>query len=410
MIAEETTVTAEQPSIALSEDECQARAEHEGVTRQERVKRLEKYIDELFPGEQHVSLRDQIRESFNVPQWGEYHNEGLFMDTHLDLTVQRIEAICGDETTSKNALEGTTLTMAAQIKRAVTSDREAVLRYAFLHDLEKRNTLGFNGKDKKGKRETKAVGWADWQKILAEHPDPVSLRAYFQDLKIDSIGYHEHGNKGADVSSSFGIDERIAKGIRFHELGFQKDVKTGKIRSRGAVDVGDIDFIIAVNFLDQSSSLRTDGNGDTKAMLRVEQMLYNIGVIQAVEILQQGTDLSKHDAEDIAKAVKGLEARSDVGDRLTEAKQEWAKILEAHQLKIVSGERLEKNMLALAVKRGLIMEPATVSAIITAITDIHHRVQPDKTGSKVIFSMVPDKKLAAQIKTVLLEAITESLI
>lgn len=406
-MAKEEQTKVEQLKTSLPEAELQERAEHEGATRKERLERLGAYVDELFPEEQQESLRRQILESFDVPQWGEYHNEGLLMDTHLDLIVERIEALCGDEASSEKALEGLDPVVATKIKRAVTSDREAVLRYALLHDLEKRNTLGFNKKNEKGKRETQTVSWEDWQKTLAEHPDPVSLRAHFQALKIDSIGYQEHGDKGADVISGFGIEERIAKGIRFHELGLQKDVKTGKIRSRGAVDAGDIDFIVAVNFLDQSSSLRQDGKGDTGAMLRVERMFHNIGVIQAVEVLHKGADLSGHDMDDVAKAVQGLEARSDVGDRLTGAEEEWAKIFEMHRQKMVDGEALAKKMVEIAGKKGLALGTDLILAIQAAITDPNRRVQPDKAGSRVVFQMISDKKLAPPIKNALLEALIE---
>ncbi len=400
----------QEPRVPLSDAEYQKRAEQEGASRAERLERLGNYVDELFPGESNESLRTQIRESFDVPQWGEFHNEGLLMDTHLNLIIERIEAICGDEATSQDALQGVESVVAERIRRAVRSDRETTLRYALLHDVEKRNTLGFNKKNDKGKRETQNVAWAEWQQIFAEHPDPTSLRTHFQSLGIDGIGYIEHGDKGAEVVSAYGVDSRIAKGIRFHELGFQKDVKTGKIRSRGAVDEGDIDFIVAVNFLDQSSSHGKDGEANTKAMLRVERMLYNIGIMQDIETLQKSADLSAYDAEDVAKTVQKLEGRSDANERLGDVVTEWGKIREMHKLKKVSGEILAQQMIEIAGKKGLVLDEVTIIAIRTALEDPARRSQPEKVGSKTIFQLVLDKKMATQVNGVFLEALIEAIV
>lgn len=63
--------------------------------RPERIKRLGVLIELLFPGEgeQHAALRQKIKTSLDVPQWGAYHNEGMYMDAHLDLILRNLEAL-----------------------------------------------------------------------------------------------------------------------------------------------------------------------------------------------------------------------------------------------------------------------------------------------------------------------------
>ncbi len=403
-------IIAKKEMIPLSESELKSRATQEQDSRPERLERLRGYISTLFPEKEQQNLREQVEESFNVPQWGKYHNEGLLMDTHLALIIERIEAIAAGSENADKALEGLKPAIAVRIKNAITSNREMILRYTLLHDLEKRATIGLNKKNEKGKRVTENMSWEEWQKILAQYPDPSSLRTYFQEQKIESIGYHDHGEKGAALSENIGIDARIVKAIRFHELGFNADAKTKTLRSREPIESDDIDFIVAVNFLDQSSSLREDGTSDVSMILRVERLIENIRTIQAIEILHKEQDLSGYDAEDVKKAIDNLEKRSDDGERLTNANEERASILAANKLKNVDSEKLKSKLQALISAKNLTVENDIIQAILDSITDPERRIQPEKAGSKSIFSKVQDKKLAAAIKTIFVEAVSEAII
>ncbi len=51
--------------------------------RRARVDRLRSIVFELFRGEEKHELRENIERSFLVPQVGDYHHEGMYMDSHL---------------------------------------------------------------------------------------------------------------------------------------------------------------------------------------------------------------------------------------------------------------------------------------------------------------------------------------
>jgi len=77
----------------LPTEELNRRAEIERDSRHERVTRLRVMVDGLFPGEENLRLREKINASFDVPQYGDYHNEGIFMDTHLALILDNLQAL-----------------------------------------------------------------------------------------------------------------------------------------------------------------------------------------------------------------------------------------------------------------------------------------------------------------------------
>ncbi len=392
---------------ALPEAEWERRVQEEARTRPERLAKLDEYIKTLFPGKRKGKLRTQIREGFNAPQWGDYHNEGLFLDTHLALILEKIEAICGDDEHSSEALAGVEEKIAVRIRRALQKDPVNARRYALLHDIEKRNTLGFNTLDEKGKRQSHEMPWKKWQKHLGEHPDPVAVRNSFLAFQMKSVSYQTHGEKGAGIADQYGIDPRIVKGIDFHELGFQENVSTKKIREHGVVNEEDIDFIVAVNFLDQSASWRKDGKGDTKAMQRIERILHNIGIIQMINEMHTQVDLSGYDTEDLLKAIQGLDSRSDKEERFESAHTEWKRLLEASRLKHVDYERFKEAFIEGFKKRNMPVDSELIEACVQALSSPDRRLQPKKVVQRIVFERITDKKQALAVKNILEEVLLE---
>lgn len=392
----------------LPEAEWERRAQEEARTRPERLAKLEQYVEDLFPGKEKAELRTQIREGFNTPQWGDYHNEGLFLDTHLALILEKIEAICGDDARTAEALAGVEEGIAVRIRRALQKDPVNARRYALLHDIEKRNTLGFNTLDEKGKRQSHEMPWEMWQKHIGEEPDPVAVRNSFLAFQVKSVSYQSHGEKGAGIADQYGIDPRIVKGIDFHELGFQDNVSTKKIREHGVVNEDDIDFIVAVNFLDQSASWRKNGEGDTKAMQRIERLLHNIGIIQMVYEMHEQIDLSGYDTEDLLKAIQGLDGRSDKDERFESASTEWRRLLEAHRLKQVDPGRFKEAFTEGFTKRNMTVDADLIEACIQALSSPDRRLQPKKIAQRIVFERITDKKQALQVKNILEEVLFEA--
>ncbi len=376
----------------LPEVEWERRVKEEARTRPERLARLERLSEELFPGKEKEPLRTAIREGFDTPQWGDYHNEGLFLDTHLTLIIERIEGVCGDESQATEALAGLDEVIALRIRRALQKNPANAKRYALLHDIEKRTTIGFVTLNEKGKRQTHEMPLEMWKAHLGAHPDPVAVRTSFQAFQLKSISYNKHGQKGADTAESYGMDTMIVKGIGFHELGFQDDVTTKTIREQGALTEDEIDFIVAVNFLDQSSSWRKDGKGDTAAMQKIERLLHNVTVIQCLDEMYAQVDLAGYDAVDLKKTIRGLDALSDTGKRFETATAEWSTLLETHRLKRIDAVLFKQRFQEEMTRQGFESEPKILEEFTKMFSQERYRAFPKKAVRKVLYEQLSHKE------------------
>lgn len=400
------------------------RAERERTTRPERLRRLEKYVEELFPGEEHASLRERIRASFNVPQWGAYHNEGMLMDTHLDLMVTAVEALCAGGKEAEALLTDLEPTLAARVRAAVAQDREQALRYVFLHDLDKRNTLGVFKKTDRAPAEprprkwrrpedapparlTVDVAWEQWEELVRDPEDPVAVRAYLRSLGVDGISYIGHGGMGADHALQEGIEEHLANGIRFHELGYQPHVLMASIREQGEVKSEDVDFILAVNFLDQHSSYGEDGRGDVEAMKNIERVLHNIDIVRAVTTLAAAADKRRTDLKIVEQLMRGLEKRGDQGERLGTADEEWASIVHQSRLDIAPTNAIIERLQAQADARGYIISEEMLSAIRAAIDDPARTQSTERVANKAIATRAKNQEDLLAIRDLFQKAIAD---
>jgi hypothetical protein len=244
-----------------------------------RSQRVEKFcvmVDELFPGEEQKEVRENIKRSFSVPQFGDYHNEGSFMDSHLDLILEQIEKVGNCEFSE----ELSAFTREA-LKRAVDRDPMSVRRYVFLHDIAKADCLTV-----KFGEEAKPVTWDEWQKLLswsengrkAQTGDEDALKAFCEEQGITSISYFQetkdvsrkHGEIGANALRTIsGMDEVMLGAIAEHEVAYSfEEIKVKTYEDHfGVMPHETRDFVLLASFVDTMASLRNDGKPDLTSFL-----------------------------------------------------------------------------------------------------------------------------------------------
>ncbi len=80
-----------EPANAEKLSPIHERVEQEFESREARVEKLTAQVETLFPGENNAELRGRIASTFEVPQYGKYHNEGMYTDTHLERILSTLD-------------------------------------------------------------------------------------------------------------------------------------------------------------------------------------------------------------------------------------------------------------------------------------------------------------------------------
>lgn len=253
--------------------------------RADRIRELTEKVENLFPGdtEEMKSLREKIITSFEVPQYGDYHNEGMFMDSHLDLILQQIEAI-----TRGDLPESITPDIRASFERTIARDRTLVEQYVFLHDISKMDCLTIQrGKEKQ------SVTWKEWQDMLGQNEsglqvlkgDGAALRTFCEEQGITGISYYhekteknegrKHGEEGvAEVAHhGFAGDPAMLAAIERHEVAysFQNISVPTYDRYFSGLTPEARDFALTASFVDTMSSLKPNGTPDLANFLFLAQ-------------------------------------------------------------------------------------------------------------------------------------------
>lgn len=245
-------------------------------TRKARVDRLRAIVAEIFSGDERQELRKNIERSFAVPQVGDYHNEGMFMDSHLDLIVKNIEAVAREEFPE----EITPATREALV-HAVRRDPESVRKYVFLHDISKADCLTLKLGD-----EERTVTWGGWQAMLdrsesgrrAAKGDEQALRIFCAEQGITGVSYfqnegeskRQHGKVGAEELRAAGhMDETMLAAIEAHEVAYQfQEIKVSTYEKHfGEMPKEARDFALLASYVDTMASLRPDGKPDLSNFL-----------------------------------------------------------------------------------------------------------------------------------------------
>lgn len=309
--------------------------EEEALKRPERLAYLEAQILELFPGADLEGLREEIRESLDTPQFGIYHKEGMLMDSHVIRILKNI----ADIKAGKFSLE-----LPPEIKEilqsTVTEHFLDFCRYAFLHDLAKKDCLTL-----KYPARNEELSWEEYCRRFPEatRTDPSALAAALQAQEIISVGYYQTGNKrkhGAsavkNLSARFSgqFPEILLTAINKHEVAFEFKVdKTLPLNAYtehfSKLSAEQIAWVLVASYIDTTASLRENGQPDLTNFQVMLDTMHNYQVIQLVEaaIFPGGQEVPGLERKKVENFLINLRAQrvrltDDVGALLAQAKVE----------------------------------------------------------------------------------------
>jgi hypothetical protein len=303
------------------------RFQKEQESQPERRKNLNKLIKELF--DESPKLEALIQTSYDVPQMGPHHNEGMYMDTHLELIISRIDDLAKGivDPSLSPELRSILLRVGGQgLEEEAKMERVALLKkYALLHDIAKKDCLTLKpfsaddypkeelpsfeedtdelarknpkiAKIKKSLQSSlRAVGeivlpekepieitWDEWidmlPKELKTSTDPKALFKFLFDEGFGSISYVQdsarrfHGPEGAKTLHGHGDqDPLLIEAIAKHEKGFTFEVADTQRYDAiyGDLSEEEQDWVIAASYLDQSGSIKREGGTDISSIDRL---------------------------------------------------------------------------------------------------------------------------------------------
>ena len=248
-----------------------------------RLERLTAEVERLFSGENYEALREKITRSFEVPQWGEYHNEGILMDTHLNRMIEVIESFDRGEG-GGNLPEKTR----ASFNELVKQYGDTLKKYVFLHDISKPDLLRIQWDPKAGEKKGRA--WeGNIEEFRSEHglsneetSDPQRMAEFFSSQGIKGVSYYhqgienengrktesaKHGEHGAEhVGDEYEgvVDVEILKAIELHEAAYQfEKVKPDTYKKLfGELSEEHKQLALFASYIDTASSYRQEGEPD----------------------------------------------------------------------------------------------------------------------------------------------------
>lgn len=243
-------------------------AQHEAATRPDRLNFLNSQVDSLFEGPELEELREDIKISFNVPQWGDYHNEGVFMDTHLAAILASVDAIDAGQFHPDLPDH-----IQRRLSGVVAGRKQSIQKYVFTHDIVKRHKMVV--KDADGERNE--VSWEDWEASLPEgvQGNPVAMREYLKSQGIQSIGYPKHGKPGAARVQEFGehldVPDVLLTAIRKHEVAFNFERINAKTFADyfGKLSEDEIAWVMTASYVDTMASYRDNGQPNLSAFMNM---------------------------------------------------------------------------------------------------------------------------------------------
>lgn len=350
-------------------------AKQEAETRGERLEKLRAKVAELFPNPEQAKLRAEIEASFDVPQVGDYHNEGMLMDTHLDGILSSIQAMAeGAFQWPADMPESTRRILEETVKK----HRQSLERYTFLHDLAKKDTLrlSFSEQTPDGaKAEDVAYTWAEWQALVPEdvRRDPAKLLEFMQGQgqarKIVGISYFhqtgdktpsggkvEDGKKHGEAGSTAirglgetGTDELTHTAIANHEVAFSFTAPNVDTYEKyfGGLSEEERDLVMVASFVDTMSSLRLDGSADASNFLALAVSRFNAEALKGLaEQLAKDEKLEKKKVESALLALKKAGKPIDAAAELARLSKECRPTeYDGAKLKVMLAELAGKGVL-----------------------------------------------------------------
>lgn len=282
------------------------RAKIESESRSVRLEWLRALVQELFPGEQQAELRAQIERSFHVPQWGQYHNEGVFMDRHFEEILHALDGLERGEVSAAISEADRELMQQTAIKH-----RDALKKYVFLHDISKADLLRVEKLPAAGAK--KGEAWeGTLEQLYEEFPipseirqDPEQMYAQLSSLGVKGVSYYhqgiempkfgrttqqaKHGEDGKEkleASGTAGVDRSVLVAIERHEVAYQFDAIKPDTYKKHFDDLSEDERSLALvaSYIDTMASWREVGQPDLKNFLALLDSRMNFELIRSVEL------------------------------------------------------------------------------------------------------------------------------
>lgn len=281
------------------------RAKQETETRNERLKYLRGLVRDLFPLPEQAALREEIERSFHVPQWGDYHNEGVFMDRHFEEILHALEDI-----ERGTFPEGIPQDERQMMQNAALRYHDDLQRYVFLHDISKADLLRIESLPEAGQK--KGTVWEgsleEWYAECAieeaARMNPALLYArlasannkgisyYHQGMHIEGAGRTtkelKHGETGRVKLEAMGdvnVSPALLDAIERHEVAYQfQSVKVDTYRKYfEPLNVDGRALALVASFVDTMGSWRKDGKPDLTNFLALLDAKHNYEVLADLE-------------------------------------------------------------------------------------------------------------------------------
>lgn len=226
---------------------------------QETRSRLMSLARDLLPAD----LLPDFEASLSTPQLGPHHNEGPFMDSHLEAMLRTL-----DDVSRFRFASGVPHEAAAVMDSVVMVHRNDAVLHILLHDIEKQSclTLVFadGHEEERASLEGLPVESAEaWSAYCAEHG--VVQVSYYHG---DGESKRSHGKAAAErLRAHGGFSELLLRGIETHEIatvfGDRDGVNIPLFEENfGDLNAAEIAYVLLANYLDQMASLGADGQPD----------------------------------------------------------------------------------------------------------------------------------------------------
>jgi hypothetical protein len=301
----------------LQEELAEIETENEEMEKQLRHERYGLALRQTL--EQYPQLSEAIERSLQTPQKGPYHNEGPYMDAHLELIVGALYDICKGKFAEVIPADIRELITEVVVMEAPKGSgrkvpRTEMVEYAFLHDIAKPlcMSVGIAGRDDKIE-----ISWEEWLEIEAKG-EPYQIEVDGETYEIQSFSYYheskedagKHGNVGADLVAASGADisPEILQTMRLHEVAYQFVKISAKTYEEHFVDPSfsavQQNLIIAASYTDLMGSLNPDGQPELQSLIFLIQSRANLKLIN--EALAAGVLISENKVGKLKKADRVL--------------------------------------------------------------------------------------------------------
>ena len=285
------------PCLCKEEDPKLSREQQfaqERESRPERLHQLRRLAEELF-GES-PTLVEHITQSFDVPQYGVYHHEGMYMDTHLALMLSVLERMTKEGMDPAlppelQSILSQTIGEGLSLQERDTRKKE-LQKYVLLHDIAKKDCLTVRDSVSGDFEPT----WDEWLAMLPEHlrrePNPVALDAFFQSKGWTSVSYYQqnkrrfHGAEGAKVIREHGKEtDLLVAAVEQHEVSFAFEHISAEFfaETLGGYTEEEQNWIMVASYLDLVSALQEDGKVDAAPILNMLASRENLRIIREAQ-------------------------------------------------------------------------------------------------------------------------------